>query len=537
MATGLTWIYERGNEEQRSFEKRRKALSHAATVSHRDRRARRLKHAQCHHHPSYFFGSAREQVADCWTVQKYYSSNAAFAYSINSPTLKHNINVLQSIGIEPNQRTHHIVRFLWSEWSQANVPAGTRGSFVATTSSLAMAERTTASLSYEALQAVEELPLLLALRKITQSTSINIAALECKNKVMRQAHRNLELIRDSASIDLAINTVIHLYVAATCDANVAEARIHGQTLQKLLHAKARNDGLASIGMGLISFLLAYDVQICHLSMSTSAFDHAYWTRECIEPAIELMSKAIEARTRSHILSLDLSYRAPTLASIVRDIFTLVWMWEADDELRTLLTPFEPAILAVYVWARHGSVQVQLLDHFLAARNKLKHSETIANTTEALMDLYLDTVLPMSLLSYLATFAGNPKLGTSFESTTGGTGRYIWPKIGPFLQQLQLYLRPVSTLRLLAQQGGDSLSAREMLFAYWVGAMWECSDSMVLQHTPADWFTVGFIELAQELGTSDWASVEDILNGFCPSGFARPEGSFWVDGTLWTPQRP
>jgi hypothetical protein len=208
-----------------------------------------------------------------------------------------------------------------------------------------------------------------------------------------------------------------------------------------------------------------------------------------------------------------------LRTICRNIRVCLWLWRSNGPLSEELGGLS---MSYYVLWWYSLSLAQLHNHHLEARETLRRGRG-DDAYNGLLEDHVEAILAMSLMLYLSTFAGNPRIG----------GVDVWPKVDMFLQYLQTYLEDFSLA--LSRQGktpadlGPWQSA--ILYAYWVGATWEYGRVTVQAELLTKWFTTGFVDTARMMGLNNWSGVRRVVDGFSDSSFAKPYGKTWVDRAI------
>lgn len=387
----------------------------------------------------------------------------------------------------------------------------------------------------------EMLPLSAALSRLSRSPELLTQTLQLKRKAIRKVHSELEAFSDSSTSDQVIRLTRTLFATATFENNMAEARVHGIALRKLLYHKTKREGLQAIDVNLMWSTLYYDAQVAHTTMSTSIFDVDGWATTRLRQATKPLSHLLEQLHDLIAQDLDpILMCTPTLQQTCIDIYEVSWLWRQSQPLGHGV---DGPMMNLYGTTRHNIFQIRLSNHYLRLCARIKnmtadgkHYPPLQIPPETLPPR-LEAITTLALMAYLASFVGNSRIG----------GQYLWPRIALFMSHLHHHLSvllddfPLERSRSNSNSTSTSTSHpttssstyhRLLLFAYWVGATWEHNDDLPATTTILPlWFTAHFATTAHRMALHSWDDIKPVLDRFVPSELARPDGSSWVDAVL------
>lgn len=514
----ISWIRENVSNVRERETERAKAHAHAAKFAHRRRMTQRQKDG-LNVTEKYSPLSGCHSTAQTQVVRR--RKDHPMAHPLAH---KAGLDCYRSIGFELGTRTREVFEFLRSSYASSLylTDGMTLSPWITKLVATHIFHWTMSNLKNEIARAEQELPYGLAFAKLPGTEHLRSHLWECKALVMEKARSVLELTDTQAPVDSLIAPVLQLFVAAISDSNMVEASLHGSTLQALMLRKFRLQGPSSFDTKLVLYIISHDVQFAQVTSSYTIFDPDFWISNCTTASTKPFSDHLKPFYESYTRQLNLAPRSSTLHAICLDVHKWLWLWCVEGHRELLRSMDDNAGAILYFAEEHTAFQARLNNHFIWARDGLLEMNPERPHSKASLYLRTEAVISLGILAHLATFNGNPIFNK----------RPIWRKVEVFLSHLQSLLRSEADNRTSHRMADDVL-----LYGYWVGATWEHSAEIDIQHQPKDWFSRGFIQEARRMFLPTWRSVKLVLDGICLSDFARPPGSSWVDNALCGPQEP
>lgn len=511
MAMQIAWITEGLRSIREQETEKAKARSHAARFAHQRRKNQRQRER-----PE--FAEKHGTSPGCRSAAQAHISPRRKDLMLHPLAHRVGLDGYRSIGLELSPHTQQVFEFLRCYYGASMFLTDGMAFSPWVTQAIATGvfQLTMSNLKDEITRAWEELPYGLAFGKLPGNEHLQSHLWECKGLVMDKARSVLELSNTQEPIDSLIKPVLQLFVAAVSDSNMNEASLHGRTLHALMLKKLVLDGPASFDARVMVYTISHDFQFAQVTSSCTNFDPDFWIPATISSAAEPFSDYLKPFYESYTSQLKLTARSSTLHEICLDIHRWLFLWCVEAHPEELLQPMGDTFGIIYFALEQAAFQARLINHFVRVQRQLLEMHTERRHSKASLYLRTEAVMSVSILAYLATFTGNPVFNR----------RPIWRKVEVFLSRLQ---------SLLLGEADNSTSHRlgdeVLLFGYWVGATWEHSEEMDIQHDPQDFFSQGFVRESRRMSLPSWGSVKLVLDSICLSDFVRPPGSLWVDSAF------
>jgi hypothetical protein len=169
------------------------------------------------------------------------------------------------------------------------------------------------------------------------------------------------------------------------------------------------------------------------------------------------------------------------------------------------------MLAGYCLIQHNVGQIRFVNHFVYFKEELDDAQNMSSSRVPY--LISQALLALSLLTYLATFGANPRIGK----------RYVWDKHLLFLSQLRWLLAYRWKGGLVLAEEEFQVYRNVLLWVYWVGATWEYKESLSPRY-----FSSRFRNTCRNMNLRSWSQIEPILDRFAMIALAMPPPEDWVD---------
>lgn len=337
-------------------------------------------------------------------------------------------------------------------------------------------------------------------------------ALSSQLQIIRRIRESMDdLTIDQHKILLLVKA---LFCSAVAEHTWAAAESHGAILNTLLHRKIDHEGWSAANQDLLINCLFYSLNLAHMTLRKSVLDIGGWIDEChrdtAEPVLDYLAPLHDKFDRR----LDASIGDKRLRDTYRGLQETVWLWHQRDRPASDITQL---CLNQYCCLEHNVLLSRLVNHYVRFKGELAGAgRTVPPEREAY--LVAQAVLALSLLAFMATFSGNPKIGMQF----------VWQKHSVFLSEMQTLLcRKLRDGYSLAEGHYKGTYRNALVWAYWVGATWEFADVGLGKGLTQSWYRTMFGEQCQKMNLQNWAQVEGLLRGFAEVKFAQPRGSVWV----------
>jgi hypothetical protein len=527
MAMGMefTWISERESSTMEKHRQRTKAIIHAARFSHRVRRQ----------------GETKQKTVQKMSLQKQVESLPTRASDTDESVLELSQPKLSgpvfdnytSIGLRLSASSQRVFDFMRTVYhAECILTDGPNTSPWLSRNLTEFVCRLTLSNIHDSFsQAIEDLPYAATFEKSIGGAERDSHALQCKVVALQGARNALQDTDNTGDLDSVIAILMKLFGHAASDCHVQNARLHGRMLQIFLLRKVERDGISAIDEVVIAYILQHDQLIAQCSGIRTIFDVDYWASACEKPATQRLVAYLQPSYDAYIESLHLHPVSPSLSRLRVSIHHWLWLWciKAQDGL--LQSMNDQFAVVTYFVREQAMFQCQLNNYFVDLRDEILLLQPGSQDDRSLF-LHTEVVLTLSILTYLATFTGNPSFGRI----------YPWPKGKMLLTQLQTFLYgfmdaiadPVHQIPGSKSAGDDAQTPSNnkiLLYAFWCGATWEQRGPSDSQNITKSWFKSRFLRQARDLGVFDWKGAKAILDQFCCCDHARPSGEVWVDAAL------
>ncbi|ETN37702.1 uncharacterized protein HMPREF1541_07325 [Cyphellophora europaea CBS 101466] len=361
----------------------------------------------------------------------------------------------------------------------------------------------------------ETLPYLTMLASNSGSQALEREAMSTQLQIIQKTRQAVSSNSEANQQHLLLFTK-SLFGAAMIEQDMRAASSHARVLSHLLQRHLDAGTWRSLPVDLVTNCLFFILNHSQMMLRKSVLEIDTWADLYIQHAARPVVEYLAPLHSWFDNRLDPCLSNSHLRQDYRAMYETVWLWSQE-------TRPSPAIsqdaLNQYCGLQHNVVSIRLVNHFVHFTDQLSRATSLGMPPRREAHLVCQAILALSLLAFLATFVGNPKMGT----------RYIWRKHGMFLTRLQLLL--MSRLRdggLLLGEGEFGFEYRHaLLWAYWAGATWEHREREADTNPVHGWFNTRFAKQCQVMGLKSWEQVETVLNGFALARLAQPPGSTWV----------
>ena len=303
--------------------------------------------------------------------------------------------------------------------------------------------------------------------------------------------------------------VIALYMAEAQAGNADAAWTHAAMLSKALKHESEIGGEVDI-TSLRSFMYN-EACACCMFLKKPVLDYGDW--------IALVFRGPWAEGRAQLPAMNLTFPAYLDASIDDPILKEMFLqqreglavWRHGSQRAEGLSP------EVFTWwcSNHLVKHTRLLKYALDCVDAAKSSQR-SGTSPA--SLEKNAYLALTAVYWTRLIAGDETL----------LGKAIY-ETKPPLRRLTRDL--LERDRRRSEFTGSMQNARARLWALYVGAQAEHSESSGAPKPDQSWFSDEFALQAQRMGSSTWSTVQEILAGFLDCDVVEPRGERFAPGLL------
>jgi hypothetical protein len=483
MMVDLTFIhshYGASTDEEEKYSSKALARSHAAKAAHKKRRSKKLTtQTSCGTRRTHHFLSNYEGNSDPFNA---------------------------TLAVKVTPRVHQTLVWIQNEFIPSNFAGGAAASrsWIRDYTCDSYFKGQATSILNEPSFLGDILPYLTMIA-MSKSQVYEQEALTIQLKVVQKAK---EAFSDhSANHSDLLLFIKALLASAIIQQDIDAAKSHATIFGHFLSRQIDLIGSESLVGGFVASSLFYLLQLSNMTLQKSIIN-VDWVDQFVLHAARPVIDYLQPRHEEFEGRLDPCISNRRLRESYQIIYHVYWLWYSQNQPSQSITH---KMLAGYCLIQHNVSQIRLVNHFVYFREELDDAQNMSSSRVSY--LISQALLALSLLTYLATFGANPRIGK----------RYVWDKHLLFLSQLRWLLAYRWRGGLVLAEEEFQVYRNVLLWVYWAGATWEYKESLSPRY-----FSSRFRNTCRNMNLRSWSQVEAILDRFAMITLAMPPPENWVD---------